>query len=187
MNTGHDTVSCMSCHTPAPGTFRQQIQANTRYMLSMRETGVDFGHRPVQNEQCLTCHQRSDDAHPVFRFLEPRFAEARSEIAPQNCVSCHREHNGVRVTAQASFCATCHQDLSLRKDPLAVSHEKLVRDERWQTCLGCHDYHGNHAMNAPTNLGDTIPVVQILRYLAGGRDPYPGPVRKRAENVRGVE
>lgn len=185
MNTGHDSVACASCHTQAPGSIRQQIQANTRFILGLRKTTVDFGHLPVQNDQCLACHERPNDTHPIFRFLEPRFAEARQTIAPQNCVSCHREHNGVRVTAEPSFCSSCHQELRLRKDPLSITHEQLVKDEKWQTCLGCHDYHGNHPMNAPTSLRDTIPIARILDYMDGGRSPYPGPVRHKAEYVEG--
>ena len=49
---------------------------------------------------------------------------------------------------------------------------------RWETCLGCHDFHGNHAMKAPRRLGDAIPSDQIQRYFDGGRSPYPDPIRR---------
>ena len=35
MNTGHERLACDSCHRPAPGTVRQQLQANARYLLGL--------------------------------------------------------------------------------------------------------------------------------------------------------
>ena len=35
MNSGHDTLKCESCHQDAPGSLRQQIQANLRYVLGL--------------------------------------------------------------------------------------------------------------------------------------------------------
>jgi len=37
MNSGHDTIKCESCHQDAPGSYRQQIQANLRYALGLRK------------------------------------------------------------------------------------------------------------------------------------------------------
>src|SRR6187401_720798 len=76
MNTGHEALECRSCHLPAPGTMRQQIQANFKYLLGRRESEADFGYRPVSNDTCIDCHDRPNDRHPVSRFLEPRFDEA---------------------------------------------------------------------------------------------------------------
>ena len=56
MNSGHDTLKCESCHQDAPGSLRQQIQANLRYALRLRERLADFSHQDVSNENCLGCH-----------------------------------------------------------------------------------------------------------------------------------
>src|SRR5262245_39592591 len=143
-NTGHAALACTECHKEAPGTVRQQLQAKVQFWLGLRKTNAAFGHAPVGNEQCADCHAREQDAHPVHRFLEPRFAEARAELGAQSCVSCHREHKGGRVTMTPTSCSTCHQDIDLKRDPLDVSHRELAAAKQWSTCLGCHDYHGNH-------------------------------------------
>ena len=98
MNTGHEKIKCGSCHKEAPGTLRQQIQANLHFIFAQRNHPADFGHRPVGNENCLFCHERPNDRHPVYRFLEPRFQKTRESLKPQYCISCHAEHHGQRVT-----------------------------------------------------------------------------------------
>jgi hypothetical protein len=35
-NTGHETLACADCHTKAPGTARQQLQAKLQYWLGNR-------------------------------------------------------------------------------------------------------------------------------------------------------
>jgi hypothetical protein len=171
-NTGHSDLACIDCHKEAPGTVRQQLQAKVRFWLGLRATDVAFGHLRVDNARCTDCHAREQDAHPVHRFLEPRFAEARAEIGVESCVSCHREHKGVRVTMAPTACATCHQNLDLKRDPLDVPHRELVAGKEWDTCLGCHDFHGNHKRVAQTRLGDAHPNQAIIDYLNGGLSPY---------------
>jgi hypothetical protein len=177
MNSGHADLACDACHRPAPGTLRQQLQAIARDLVQ-RETGrVDLGYRAVGNAECERCHDRPDDRHPVYRFLEPRFADARAALHPEQCASCHREHAGMRVTLpDARYCQHCHADLEVETDPLDVSHRELVRTERWDTCLGCHDYHGNHRMEAPVRLDSAIQPGAIDAYLRGGSSPYPPPI-----------
>jgi len=84
MNTGHQNIDCDYCHRLATGSLRQQIQANVRFVLGLRLKAADYGRSPVTNEQCLGCHRRPDDRHPVFLFFEPRFKEAR-----KNCSRSH--------------------------------------------------------------------------------------------------
>lgn len=185
MNTGHADVACESCHRPAPGSVRQQLQVIARHWLG-RETGdVDLGFRAVGNAECQACHDRPDDRHPVYRFLEPRFADARAALHPEQCASCHREHAGVRVTvAEATYCRHCHADLDMEGDPLDVPHRELAQTKRWDTCLGCHDYHGNHGLKTPVRLEAAIPAEAIEGYLRGGSSPYPAPlVRARTPEV----
>jgi hypothetical protein len=121
----------------------------------------------------------------VFRFLEPRFANARAALHPERCTSCHQEHAGTRVTvADAGYCRHCHADLAVEADPLDVSHRQLVQDQRWDTCLGCHDFHGNHGLKSPVRLDAAIPPAAIQSYLDGGASPYPAPiVRARTPEV----
>jgi hypothetical protein len=171
-NTGHDALACSDCHKDAPGTIRQQIQAKVQFWLGFRATDAAFGHTRVGNEQCIGCHARDQDSHPVHRFLEPRFSGARAELGAESCVSCHREHKGVRVTMIPTACATCHQNLELRRDPLDVSHRELIVRKDWTSCLGCHDFHGNHRRATQTRLDAAYPPPAIIDYLAGGPSPY---------------
>ena len=173
MNTGHEGLRCEYCHQPARGTLRQQVQANARYLLGLRGSAADFGLTPAGNQQCLACHERPNDRHPVFRFNEPRFQEARSELHPETCVSCHLEHRGVRVTvADPGYCQHCHEDTRLKQDPIDISHETLIADENWESCLGCHDFHGNHEMETALQVREAFSPDRIQAYLNGGESPY---------------
>ena len=184
MNAGHEQLGCVSCHRPAPGTVRQQLQANARYLLGWRQTPVDFGLRAVGNDDCLACHERPFDRHPAFRFTEPRFSEARLALGPHRCESCHREHSGARVTVRADYCVQCHGTLEVKKDPLDVPHAELVRRGSWLTCLGCHDFHGNHVMETPTRVKDAIAPHFIQQYFQKGPSPYPRALRRTSRQQR---
>lgn len=173
MTQGHESLRCETCHKPAPGTARQQLQALVRHGLGWRGTPADFGSRDVGNEICLECHDRPNDRHPVFRFSEPRFAKARASLAPQFCVSCHLEHRGRRVTLETTaYCEVCHRETRLNKDPLDIPHRDLIAEKRWSTCLGCHDFHGNHVMKTPLRVVELIAEDKIKAYFAGGLSPY---------------
>jgi hypothetical protein len=173
MNSGHEDLLCEYCHQPARGTLRQQIQANARYLTGLRDSPADFGLSAAGNDQCLACHERPNDRHPVFRFYEPRFQEARAAIRPESCISCHLEHRGERITIESlDYCQHCHEDTVLKRDPVDISHEELIASERWNTCLGCHDFHGNHLMEVAQELDDVIPLEQIQIYARGGESPY---------------
>ena len=69
-------------------------------------------------------------------------------------------------------CSTCHQDIALKNEPLDVSHRELAAKQQWATCLGCHDFHGNHKRVAQTKLDAAYSVKAITDYLAGGASPY---------------
>jgi hypothetical protein len=167
MNTGHEQLRCATCHVSQVGTARQQLQAQVDYWLGRRSDWIFFGTLPASNETCIGCHGRPDDRHPVYRFREPRFREARAAIGADQCSSCHREHNGVRVTQPATFCQTCHRDTTLKNDPIDVPHSTLIEQQRWETCLGCHDFHGNHDYPTPQRLQQATAPEMISRYLAG--------------------
>lgn len=183
-NTGHEELACSDCHEPAPGTARQQIQANVRAALGWREQPVDFQHEDVTSADCLACHERPNDNHPIFRFNEPRFAEARAAIEPNSCISCHLEHKGARVTIEPTYCVNCHEDLTLKNDPIDIPHETLVTLEQWDTCLGCHDFHGNHVMEVPQSLEEALGPQIILDYFAGADSPYSSEKLHQAKEQR---
>lgn len=173
MNTGHEGMSCNACHYDAKGTLMQQINSNIQYMFGARKESVDFGTQDVDNKKCLACHDRANDRHPTHRFLEPKFQEAIQIIDASECETCHREHNGVRLVLEnANFCMNCHSDLTVKNDPLDVSHEELIRNDQWSTCLQCHDFHGNHLYETAIRMKDTIPIKKIMDYLNGGADPF---------------
>ena len=169
---GHEELSCESCHVKNPGSYRQQIQANVHHQLGMRETPVDFGYAKVSSDQCLSCHERPNERHPIFRFQEPRFASAIEEIKATTCLGCHSEHQDRRANDNITFCSACHEDLKLKSDPLDVPHHQLIAEEQWDTCMGCHDFHGNHVYESPKILDAKHDVNALRDYLATGPSPY---------------
>lgn len=134
----------------------------------------------MSNEVCSECHARREERHPTFRFFEPRFDEARAAVDPEHCTSCHAEHTGRRVTCEVTICKHCHQDTTLKKDPVTPSHASLIHDEAWQTCLGCHDFHGNHVMTTPTDPSRSFSLMAVEDYFDGGASPYPSAKRDPA-------
>lgn len=181
-NSGHEKLECTDCHRQAPGTIRQQIQANIKHMLGIRQNDAYFRFNSVGNTYCLDCHDRPDDRHPVQRFNEPRFAEVREKLHPELCIACHSEHHNVRVTqTNIGFCQNCHEEFTLKHDPISVPHQMLAKQQRWETCLGCHDFHGNHKMAVPNNLNQAIPASKINSYFKGADSPYPGTLQYKAK------
>ncbi len=172
-NIGHEDIYCSDCHSPAEGSFRQQLQAKLQHWLGYRAIATEFGRQPVTNRQCAGCHKRPDDRHPVYRFFEPRYREVRKNLKPQFCISCHTEHSGARVTlVDIGYCRECHQKLRMKEDPLNISHADLVEAERWSTCLGCHDFHGNHEIRAGEIVADAFSKNIVEAYFKGGPSPY---------------
>jgi ferredoxin-NADP reductase/bacterioferritin-associated ferredoxin len=178
-NVGHETLKCASCHVDSTASLRQTLQAKVKHAVGLRQTGATMGKQTVTSATCIQCHANSDDRHAPNRFLEPRFDQARAEIAPQLCVSCHREHTAVRVTAPtATYCVSCHQDLKVKNDKVSPTHDYLVQNKRWETCLQCHDYHGNHKWSAPLKLQDAHSIDVLDKYLKGGPSPFGATIVK---------
>lgn len=175
LNTGHEDLSCVQCHSSADGTLRQQLQHNTKELLQASFDFTTFGNKKVDNAQCLKCHQRPNDRHPTHRFNEPRFKEAIAQIQAQNCTSCHGEHLGRRVKfEQVDFCVNCHSDTEIKNDPIDFKHADLILQNKWDTCIQCHDFHGNHEMQVPVAIKDTISKKELKDYFRGGDDPFGG-------------
>jgi hypothetical protein len=172
LNIGHGNVDCNECHTPAPGSFVGQAFNNMLDAVGLNESETYFIYEPAGNEQCLACHENPEDRHPVAKFMKPKFARARQTAGVQFCVSCHREHLGVRASVALRVCQNCHVDTVVEDDPLDIPHKTLIDDERWETCLGCHDFHGNHERKVPEIMSQMLTEEQIQRYLDGGKSPY---------------
>lgn len=181
---GHSDIGCGDCHTDAPGTTRQQLQANARHLLGMRDQDADFVHAAIHNDDCQACHAYEGDAHPPYRFSEPRFAEVRAILSPTRCVSCHVEHTGQRASASPTMCQHCHEEMDLKGDPIEPSHATLTRNEEWDTCMRCHDYHGNHTQETPTDMSDAASLEAVQAYLDGGPSPYGQDKRYEARQTR---
>lgn len=169
---GHSGIDCMDCHKPSVGTVRQQLQAKLAYTLNKRTNPVDFGYQPVISKFCLECHQRPNERHPVYRFNEPRFSNARNDLHANSCLGCHSEHRYQRVSVDINFCSHCHEKLSIKNDPIDIPHSSLASDAAWDTCLGCHDFHGNHEHKPETIVSKRISHSRIQTYFADGEDPY---------------
>lgn len=181
-NPGHEALDCADCHTPEQGTARQQMQAVTSHAMGWRESDVNFGSSPVSNSQCVDCHDRPNDRHAVARFLEPKYSEARAELAPQLCSSCHLEHSAKRVSwPDGEYCQQCHEDTKLNQDPVMPSHQTLVENNQWETCLQCHDYHGNHQFEEPQTLGDAFSLESVADYMNSGPPPYGDDIQFKAK------
>lgn len=172
IQTDHNDLDCTDCHKGTQATWRQQIQANVQYTLGRRSQPVDFGHRSVASGDCMACHDRPNERHPIYRFREPRFQQAVTNIEATSCLGCHSEHANARSFVEIDFCQFCHDDLVLKNDPVDVPHAQLVADENWQSCLGCHDFHGNHVHTSPTQLASAIPASEIREYLKNKSSPY---------------
>jgi len=181
---GHQNIACIDCHQPAGGSFRQQVQAALRAIMWRENNDVDFGASEVNNNDCNSCHYNRYDRHATYRFLEPRFARERRILAPHQCRSCHRVHSGKRVSIKLDFCQHCHQKLNISNDATRPTHVELISSRSWNRCLSCHDYHGNHIMDPPTNLNQAINVDTLIQYADGGGSPYTKEVLVQAKESR---
>ena len=189
MTPGHEQLACADCHLPAPGTLAQQFSANVYHWLGLRRAAPAFGSQDVASEFCLDCHVRPDDRHPISRFLEPHFIDARHALGVHECMGCHLEHQAKRVTLPTvGICTHCHEETALQDDPIAPTHAELVRADEWNTCLRCHDFHGNHPRDTPTRLAQGIPEATVRAYFDGAPSPYSETkyVKARRRDAAGV-
>ena len=182
MLPGHEKLKCLSCHKDQLGSLRQQLQANVQYLLNNRKSFVSVGLRSVENRECIKCHDRPNDRHPVYRFREPKYRKVRERIQANSCIACHVEHKSKRVSVKKTFCVNCHDELKLKNDPLDVSHQVLVQQKKWITCLRCHDFHGNHDMKTVTKIEHSVLPTDLDEYFNRGKNPYSGKIINKAKN-----
>jgi len=150
-NPGHEDFKCGDCHSPASGYF---------------------GYGPVTNDHCLSCHENPDDRHPLAQSAKAEFVKARQAANIQRCVDCHDQHRGRRITAAITVCKNCHQETAVEDDPVDIPHTRLIEQSNWVSCLGCHDFHGNHDFKPPTTVAQQLSEQEILRYFETGESPY---------------
>lgn len=179
---GHEKLECNECHKDERGTFRQQIQTNIQYLFNKQNASVSVGLRPVGNSECIKCHDRPNDRHPIYRFREPKYRQIREKIRANTCITCHLEHQNKRITVKMGFCMHCHDELNLKNDPIDISHQQLIQDKNWNSCLTCHDFHGNHEMKTEVSLDKGVPLPQLQKYFNRGLNPYPGKIIHKAKN-----
>lgn len=185
---GHADIACSDCHLASPGSTRQQLQALAKNALLNRDHVVDFGLKAVSSTECIACHERSNERHPIYRFNEPRFRDALQEVKANDCLGCHSEHKNARVShIEIGFCMACHEDLKLKNDPLDLTHEDLISNRQWETCLGCHDFHGNHAYLSPTRIDDTLNPHLINDYFLSGPSPYSDKIQQGLKSNEKVQ
>ncbi|MGE4618751.1 MAG: hypothetical protein AAEJ04_02965 [Planctomycetota bacterium] len=182
----HRELNCDQCHQSADGTARQQLQANLKHWLGIREHGVDWVTSAISNSDCLDCHRNQVDPHAPHLFLEPKFEETRNNIHPEICTSCHAEHNGAISTIGNTYCFHCHQNIDLAVDPAEPTHQYLVQNEKWESCLRCHDYHDNHVEKTPRKLSDAPVLLRIQEYLEGKSESPYGNIKNPYLEKRGV-
>ena len=87
------------------------------------------------------------------------------------------------MNTTGQFCSTCHSDLGAIDKPIQPTHPELVAGERWDTCMRCHDYHGNHVREAPRTLEEAFDGRTVLRHLDSGAPLY-GEKREPASGER---
>ena len=187
MNPGHDNLRCIACHLQEIGTLRQRLRANVMNLIDSRKPSFAIMNKPVTNKECMQCHQRDDDRHPTYRFNEPKYSRIRTIIAPQLCNSCHQEHRGQKVSSQQDICQHCHDELRIRKDPLEISHQTLIKQEQWNSCLGCHDFHGNHIRETPIKSADAISKHTIKKYFSDAGSPYSDKKHYKTKRIERYE
>jgi hypothetical protein len=71
--------------------------------------------------------------------------------------------------------------------PASPTHAELTTQGRWDTCMACHDYHGNHTQRVPTQMSRAVPQADVLSYFRGGPSPYGTEVRSPARRPVSAE
>ena len=155
---GHHQIEndCMVCHTPGMG---------------------------VKTDACNQCHaedlKKHRDTHPKSKFTDPRNADRLRNIAADECVTCHREHNprithAMGVTQPNDYCIHCHQDVATDRP----THIGLP----FAGCSasGCHNYHDNTALYEAFIDKRTADPAHNRRQLVPVRAPLPEPAAPTA-------
>jgi hypothetical protein len=120
--SAHERLLCETCHVPAvdhPGPVVGVVQ-----MLP-----------PANDEQCVTCHERTDGRPLGFAQIVP----AR-HYSGADCAACHEPHAASAVAPRAVThplerlpeCITCHAPEGIKSFP--ANHQAAAD----AVCLACH-------------------------------------------------
>ena len=79
------------------------------------------------------------------------------------------------------FCLHCHQTWGNKPDTITPRHTTPIAEERWETSLQCHEFHGSHGYKSPLLLSEAFSVEEVQQYLDGDApapygdllQPYP--------------
>ena len=185
MNTGHDTSPASRVTCRAPGSVRQQLQAIARALgrgrPAARSTSASAP-SPTRSARPATTAPTMSPGVPLPRAAlrrGPRGDPSRAmHVVPPRARRRARDRSPTEPTA-----ATATRDLDVKNGSPRRLAPHARRGQRWDTCLGCHDFHGNHGLShRPARRRDRPAAIQT--YLDGGPSPYPAPIiRARTPEV----
>ena len=72
----------------------------------------------------------------------------------------------------SNYCRSCHENTEIKDDRWILSIRIYSEMENGNTCLQCHDFHGNHIYEVPQKMKDTIPLLEVQNYLKGEKVIY---------------
>ncbi len=128
---------------------------------------------PTRNEECLSCHQKTEIHADPVKFSIP-------ELASETCSQCHRDHNGEDglILTQQGLCSDCHADLPARSQGASAS-------------LSVSDFGIDHpefqvTLARWTDDGEYAPIREVLRgdLKEGSGLIFPHDVHMDPEGVR---
>ena len=93
-------------------------------------TGRAVPHEPVQEGECLSCHQKISDNHPNGSGAEFRLGAEGAQV----CFDCHDDYSSFshqHGPAASGACTYCH-------NPHGSDKRVMLRDELQVLCLECH-------------------------------------------------
>ncbi len=140
---------CMDCHDPHQSNTKKLLKADSINNLCMKchdkkskfkskaeklfiDMKLPTKHEPIVKKSCLECH----DPHTA-EYKSLLHLDAKMDL----CLDCHDDekeiikhskfkHGGVNTSKKR--CLECH-------NPHATKHKYLLKKDRVQTCLNCHD------------------------------------------------
>ncbi len=154
---------CQSCHRPHRAAAGQSSLLSGPIDALCRDCHGDvvdprrYGHPPVDDEGCLTCHQSHESVHEGLLIKEQKLvcidchdqildelgkASLHRPFSRGRCSGCHDPHGSdnrhILVADANDTCAACHQDLEAERQ-LNTAH-KPFRDGQ---CDRCHMPHAS--------------------------------------------
>lgn len=149
--------------------------------------------QPVQDEECLTCHQLTSHAKDMHAFTR------QHPNLEMRCAQCHTEHNGDAglISKDAGFCVGCHADITSLKTDTTIANVPSL-DAHPEFRVSVRDASGMVSRVAITDTNRAIDGTQIKLnhevHLKAGLRGSNGPVtlecsscHRLSENFRSFE